>query len=291
MKRFLITICILAMFGQFAQAEEWELVWSDEFNYEGLPDKTKWAYEKGFIRNKEMQYYTQARKKNVRVENGVLVIEALKEDYKNPEYKADSKNWNEQRKVVHYTSGSINTSGKAEFRYGRIEIRAKMPQGKGMWPAIWMMGINRSDVKWPRCGEIDIMEYVGKRAHTIHATSHFANPNIKDKAVHKSAGRGKIIVKEPYKDFHVYAIEWDEKRIKFIVDNKQYVKLTIDVAGKGPDNPFRKPHYLLLNLALGGSWGGKIDDSILPQKYEIDYVRAFNLKIGQQKNGILIQKR
>jgi beta-glucanase (GH16 family) len=285
MKRLLITTCMLVVFASFTQAGEWKLVWSDEFDYMGLPEETKWNYEEGFIRNREMQYYTRAREQNVRVENGVLVIEGLKEAFENPKYKAGSQKWNEQRQVARYTSGSINTLGKAGFRYGRIEVRARMPQGKGMWPAIWMMGTNRTHVGWPRCGEIDIMEYVGKDPHTIHANNHFANPGIKDKAVHKSAGGGKITIQEPYKDFHLYAIEWDEQQIKFFVDDQQYSRLNIDVAGKGPDNPFRKEHYLLLNLALGGSWGGEIDDQALPQRYEIDYVRVFKQKSGQQEES------
>lgn len=223
-----------------------------------------------------MQYYTRARKENVRVKNGLLVIEGCKEKFENPNYKKGSAEWKENRKVAQYTSGSINTMGKAEFKYGRIEVRAKMPRGKGMWSAIWMMGINRSKVNWPRCGEIDIMEYLGRDPHTIHAANHFADPNVMNKkTVHKSAGKGQITINEPYNSFHVYSIEWDEKQIKFFVDDKQYSTLNIDVAGKGKDNPYRRPHYLLLNLALGGSWGGEIDDNMLPQKYEIDYVRVY----------------
>jgi beta-glucanase (GH16 family) len=278
-----MTIVLLATFPvTVAGADEWEIVWSDEFNDEGLPDPARWGYEEGFVRNGEMQYYTRECKENARVEKGSLIIEGRKEEVKNPKYKDGSRNWKEQREVAHYTSGSINTLGLAQFIYGRVEVRAKMPQGKGMWPAIWMMGINHGDVGWPLCGEIDIMEYLGKDPNTIHANNHFADPNIKDKAVHRSAGKGTITIEEPYKGFHVYAIEWDEKQIKFFVDDRQYSTFNIDAAGKGPDNPFRKPHYLLLNLALGGSWGGNIDDGILPQKYEIDYVRVFKAKTGQQ---------
>lgn len=258
----------------------WELVWSDEFDYEGLPDAKKWDYEEGFIRNQESQYYTRERKENVRVANGVLVIEGRKEDFKNPGYKPGSAKWNEQRESASYTSGSINTLGKAAFQYGRVEVRAKVPQGKGQWPAIWMMGTNRTDLGWPRCGEIDIMEYVGKMPDTIHANNHFANPAIEDRAEHQSAGGGKITLNQPYKDFHLYAIEWNADTIRFFVDDKPYAKLVIDTAGKGPDNPFRKPHYLLLNLALGGTWGGEIDDKMLPRKFEIDYVRIYKAKPG-----------
>lgn len=264
-----------------ARAESpWQLVWSDEFDYEGLPDPKKWGYEEGFIRNQESQYYTKERAENARVTKGVLVIEGRKERFKNPRHKPGSAKWNEQREAAAYTSASINTLGKAAFHYGRVEVRAKLPQGKGMWPAIWMMGTNHPEVGWPRCGEIDIMEYVGKMPDTIHANNHFANPSIKHQTVHQSAGGGKLTLSQPYKDFHIYTIEWDPDAIRFFVDDKPYAKLLIDTAGKGPDNPFRKPHYLLLNLALGGNWGGEIDDTMLPQKYEIDYVRIYKAKPG-----------
>jgi len=277
MKR-ISAIFILGIVASCTYAEEQKLIWSDEFNYEGLPNPEKWSYEEGFIRNKEAQYYTKERKENVRVENGVLIIECKKETFKNPHYKQTSKN-RQQKKLAHYTSGSINTLGKGEFKYGRIEVRAKMPQGKGVWPAIWMMGINRSDVKWPRCGEIDIMEYVGKQPFKVHCNIHFADPNIKNKSVHKSGGSGKMTIKDPFDEFHIYAVEWNKKQIIFFVDNKKYATFDIDSAGKGADNPFRKKHYILLNFAIGGSWGGKIDDNMLPQKYEIDYVRIFKHNI------------
>lgn len=278
MKLLVVAVCLIVLSLNAAHGEAWELVWFDEFNYEGPPDTAKWDYEEGFIRNREMQYYTRDRRDNIRVENGVLVIEGRKEDFKNPKHKSVSEDWREQREVARYTSGSINTLGKADFKYGRIEVRAKMPQGKGMWPAIWMLGTNIAHVGWPRCGEIDIMEYVGKEPHAIHATSHFADLKTKDKAAHASAGHGKLTVKCPYNDFHVYAIEWDEAQIKFFAADRQYATLDVNVAGEGPDNPFRKPHYLLLNLALGGSWGGAIDDNVLPQRFEIDYVRVYKLK-------------
>jgi beta-glucanase (GH16 family) len=277
--RFLLNMmCCAAIIAGVVQAEEWELVWSEEFEYEGMPDKSKWDYEEGFVRNEEMQYYTRERRENVRVQNGLLIIEGRREDAPNPKHDPNSMKWQKQRQSIRYTSGSINTLGKASFQYGRIEVRAKVPQGRGVWPAIWMMGVNRAEVGWPRCGEIDIMEYVGKDPHRIHANNHFAYPRNKNKAVHKSAGGGKITIREPYKNFHVYAIEWNEKEIRFFVDEERYATFNLDLAGKGADNPFRKPHYLLLNLALGGRWGGAIDDNMLPQKYEIDYIRVYKEK-------------
>lgn len=283
MKLLILAGCILTLLVSFSHATDWKLVWSDEFDSDGLPDPAKWGYEEGFIRNKEKQYYTRERKENVRIENGMLVIEGHKEEFKNPRYQKDSTNWKQQRKFAHYTSGSINTLGKTEFLYGRVEVRAKMPQGQGMWPAIWMLGTNITEVGWPRCGEIDIMEYVGHLPHTIHGTCHFTDPGNKEKSVPKRAGSGKITIQEPYNNFHLYAIEWDENQIKFFVDDQHYATLDIDEAGEGPDNPFRKPHYLLLNLALGGSWGGEIDNTVLPQQYMIDYVRVYETEKREEK--------
>jgi beta-glucanase (GH16 family) len=253
----------------------WKLIWADEFDNVGLPDAKKWGYEHGFVRNKEMQFYQKARKKNSRVENGMLILEGHKEHLPLPEW-ANGKgaDWKKKRKAIEYTSASINTQKTFSFTYGRVEVRAKVPFGGGMWPAVWTLGTNISKVGWPRCGEIDIMEYFCSDApHRFSCQNHFANPI--DKTKHMCSGGAKFNLKDPHKDFHVFAIEWDEKEIKFFVDGKQYSKLTVDVAGKGADNPFRKPHYLLLNLALGGTAGGKIDPKVLPQKYIIDYVRIY----------------
>ena len=279
MKLFLSTICMFAMLSQGVYAGEWKLVWSDEFDYKGLPDKTKWNYEEGFVRNKEMQYYTKARKENARVENGVLVIEGRKEKFKNPKYKAGSKDRKEQREFASYTAASLTTRHKTSWKYGRIEVRAKLPHGKGIWPAIWTLGTNIGEIGWPRCGEIDIMEFVGKEPNLVHANAHFAASGK-----HTSDG-GKLRTDKPFADFHVYAIEWREDRMDFFFDKTKYYTFMIDKAGKGEDNPFRKPHYLLINLALGGTWGGPIDDAVLPQKYLIDYVRVYESDKGQPKDS------
>jgi len=290
MKTLAIIVCALTLLSNHTRAEERKLVWSDEFDYEGLPNSGKWHYEEGFVRNKELQYYMKARKENARVENGHLIIEARKERRPNPKSGKGPYDWQRDRKFIDYTSACLITRKKFEFTYGRVEVRAKMPRGGGMWPAIWTVGAKYGDLgdpAWPRCGEIDIMEYFGKYPHRIYANAHFANPKITDKAVHNSCIQedGKITIQNPYDDFHVYAIEWDEKYIVFFVDDNRYASFRIDIAGKGPDNPFRKPHFLLLNLALGGSAGGKIDDAVLPQKYVIDYVRIYEPKTGQQTDS------
>lgn len=239
-----------------AQSQDWQLVWSDEFNTPGLPDAAKWDYEVGFIRNQEKQYYTKARAENARVEEGMLVIESRKEKFQNAEY----------------TSASLHTANSATWKYGRIEVRAKLPTGKGMWPAIWMLGMNRKQVGWPKCGEIDIMENVGYDPNVIHANIHTEKYNH----VKKSNKGNKITVEKPYADFHVYAIEWFPDRIDFFVDSNKYFSFANE--GEGASGwPFDQNFYLILNAAIGGSWGGQqgIDDAIFPQKYFIDYVRVY----------------
>lgn len=248
-----------------------KLVWQDEFNYTGLPDPSKWDYEVGHIRNNEKQYYTRARKENVWVENGVLKITGRKEGFVNEQYKAGATSWQQKDSLAGYTSASINTLGKANWKYGRIEISAKLPKGEGMWPALWMMGINRSEVGWPACGEIDIMEFIGNHPEDIHGTIHY-----KDTAQHKHASRGAKVKREPVDDkFHLYAIEWNEKQIDIYYDEKKYHTFLNDLSGSGKSSAFRKPFYLLINFAMGAEWPGPIDDAVLPQCFEVDYVRIY----------------
>lgn len=234
----------------------WTLVWEDEFDVDGLPDSTKWGYEVGYIRNNEKQYYTNARLENARVEGGNLVIESRKESYEDFEY----------------TSASLNTFATAQWRYGRVEVRAKLPTGTGMWPAIWMLGMNRSEVGWPRCGEIDIMENVGFNPDTVYANIHTASYNH----VLGTNKGDKLYVPHPHEDYHVYAIDWYEDRIDFFVDEIEY--FSFENEGTGEDAwPFAQEHYLIINAAVGGAWGGArgIDDTIFPQVYYIDYVRVY----------------
>jgi beta-glucanase (GH16 family) len=254
---------LLMMVGLFAaatggRAGQWELTWSDEFDYQGLPDRTKWGYEEGFVRNHESQYYTRARLQNARVENGLLIIECRKEPFKP-----------ENHDAVAYTAASLTTLNKFSCQYGRIEVRAKLPKGKGVWPAIWALGTNISQVGWPACGEIDIMESVGKEPNNIYGTLHYAVDGQ-----HLSDG-GKLETAKPYDAFHLYAIEWSPDRIDFFFDSRKYHTVLLDKVGTGADHPFRKPYYLLINFALGGARGGPFDDAILPQQYLIDYVRIY----------------
>jgi beta-glucanase (GH16 family) len=216
-----------------------------------------------------MQYYTRARKENARVENGSLVIEGRIEKIKNPRFKPGSSSWQEQREFGQYTAASLITLNKASWRFGRIEVRAKLPRGKGVWPAIWTLGINHAQIHWPGCGEIDIMEYVGKEPDRVHATVHY---DLNGK--HQLNGEH-LQTAKPYAEFHIYAIEWSSDRIDFFFDKTLYHSFQLDKLDKSEENPFRKPHYVLINLALGGSWGGPIDDTVLPQKYLIDYIRVY----------------
>ena len=276
-KRVLIFVLILLL-SDALNAQQRRLVWADEFNEDGMPDTSMWKYEEGFVRNREAQYYTRSRPENCRIENGFLILEARKDSLKNTQYIPLSDNWRESREYAEYTSASMYTLGKKQFYYGRIEIRAKIPQGKGVWPALWMMGINHDTVGNPACGEIDIMEFVGKDSSHVYGTAHFKPRERKLKFLHKKrdhqASGGKIKT-VPYRDFHIYGIDWTSERIQFLYDGKVYHIFKVNKAGKGPDNPFRQPYYLLVNFALGGNWGGEIDASIFPQQMQIDYIRVY----------------
>jgi beta-glucanase (GH16 family) len=233
----------------------WTLAFSDEFDAAGALDPAKWGYEVGYIRNDEKQSYT-SRSENVRAEGGNLVIEARKEAYQG----------------YGYTSASINTLGRFEFLYGRVEVRAKLPTGDGTWPAIWMLGTNRTQVGWPTCGEIDIMENVGFDPLRIHGSVHTAAYNHTI-GTQKSAS---VIVASPWEDFHVYAMEWFADHIDVFVDGQKYFTFRNEGTGSRVW-PFDKAQYLLVNLAIGGAWGGQkgIDDSRFPHRYLIDYVRIY----------------
>ena len=268
---FLLTSVSLAH-PNLRAADDWQLTWSDEFDYEGLPDPTKWGYEEGFVRNHEAQFYTKERRENARVEHGMLIIEARKEHWDNPNYKGGVAGESESRRSAEYTSASINTLHKESALFGRLEIRAKLPSGKGVWPAFWTLGENISAVGWPACGEIDIMEFVGHDPRTIYGTAHWD-----DHGKQRSSG-GKVQVEHLDGGFHVYAVNWDPVRIEFFVDDKPYHSVDVNVGNTRMDNPFRKPQYILLNLAMGGDWGGPIDDSVMPQQLQVDYVRVFKKK-------------
>lgn len=239
------------------------LVWSDEFDYTGLPDDTKWSYDTANNAtgwgNNESQFYTKARLKNAEVKSGYLYINARKEDYKG----------------FRYTSARLVTKGKGDWLYGRIEVKAKLPNGRGLWPAIWMLPTDWSYGGWPSSGEIDIMENVGYNPYVIVASAHTESYNHV-LGTQKSAT---TTVSSCYSDFHVYALEWEENEYRVYVDDLLY--FTFSNEGTGYKVwPFNKRFHLLLNVAVGGNWGGAqgIDDSVFPRTMMIDYVRVYQTK-------------
>jgi beta-glucanase (GH16 family) len=243
-----------------ASAQFKKLVWAEEFNYNGLPNPRKWNFEKGYVRNKELQYYTEARKENAFVENGSLTITAV----------SDSLKIND--KIYPVTAASLITKGKKEWTYGRFEIRAKFPSSLGTWPALWMLGSNIDTAGWPLCGEIDILEHVGYMPDTVHFNVHTEKYNHV-----KNTGKGtKLLYPTAFNDYHIYAVEWFKDRIDWYMDDRKV--FTYANEGEGVKSwPFDKPQYLILNLAFGGAWGGQrgVDPASLPQKFLIDYVRVY----------------
>ncbi len=251
---------IIILFPLFLSAQKYVMVWNEEFNTPGLPDSTKWSYESGKIRNNELQYYTVKRLENARIEDSVLVIEARKEKYNGADY----------------TSASIISKGIGDWKYGKIEISAKVPTGKGTWPALWMMPTNSDYGTWPRSGEIDIMEYVGFEPQYLHYTCHFEGTNGTG---HQSSGTKSASIANPFNKFIKFAIIWTPDKIEWYANDVKYFTYT-----KKSDDyrtwPFNKEFYLILNLAYGGTWGGTagVDDTKLPHKFLIDYVRVYQLQ-------------
>lgn len=242
---------------------DWKLIWNDEFNYTGLPDNTKWSYDTGGNDtgwgNNEAQYYTSNDSSNAWVNNGVLTIKAEKKSIKDKKY----------------TSARLITKGKGDWLYGRFEIRAKLPTGRGSWPAIWMLSTDWEYGGWPNSGEIDIMENVGYNPDTIYGSVHTKTYNH---VIGTQKTKG-IYCPTSYKDFHVYTFEWNENECRFYLDNDNYYTFKNEHTGSD-EFPFDKRFHLLLNLAIGGNWGGMfgIDDRIFPEKFLVDYVRVYQRK-------------
>lgn len=249
-------------------------VWSEEFNIDGPVDSSIWNFENGFVRNHEDQWY---QPQNAYCKDGLLVIECLPESRPNPNYKEGSDSWRESRPTIDYTSASINTRGKKEFKYGTLEVRARIPIGPGAWPAIWTLGI---DKPWPSNGEIDIMEY-----YRIDGVPHIlANAAWGTERRHTAKWNSKTVpfadflAKDPdwASKFHIWRMDWNENHIKIYLDDALINKIDLSTT-ENPDgfNPMRQPHYILLNLALGGDNGGEPDPEAFPMRYEIDYVRLY----------------
>jgi beta-glucanase (GH16 family) len=247
----------------------WKLMWADEFNTDGRPDPKNWKFENGFVRNNELQWY---QPDNARCENGLLVIEARQEQRPNPNYQASSTSWKTNRPTIEYTSSSLNTSGLHAWQYGRFEMRGRINTSSGLWPAFWTLGVAG---EWPSNGEIDIMEfYKGKiLANVASATA--------KRYTAKWDSETKPVTDFPAdwaSQFHVWRMEWDAQVIRLYVDdlllNETLLTETVNQDGTGI-NPMMQPHYILLNLALGGDNGGPLENTAFPNRYEVDYVRVY----------------
>jgi beta-glucanase (GH16 family) len=239
-----------------------KLVWSDEFDVDGLPDPARWDYDTERNRlgwhNRELQYYTRARQENAEVRGGRLIITARREALAGqPDYGGQA-----------YTSARLLTRGKASWTYGFIEVRARLPCGPGSWPAIWMLGTGG---KWPVDGEIDIMEHVGHKPGEILGSIYTGAQNW-------PAGTGKTsttMVPDACGEFHDYQLTWTKERMQVGVDGRNYAELVNPKDGDYARWPFDQPQYLLLNLAVGGDLGGDVQDASLPWRMEVEYVRVY----------------
>jgi beta-glucanase (GH16 family) len=250
-------------------ADNYKLVWADEFNKDGVPDSTIWKFEKGFARNHETQWY---QPQNAVCKNGLLVIEVKKEHLPNPNYQAGSNNWKTNREFIDYTSSSMNTRGQHSWQYGRFVMRARVPVAAGLWPAFWTLGTNKP---WPSNGEIDIMEY-----YRNMLLANIACGTAKPSTAKWYSNRIPLdsLGAEWSKQFHVWRMDWDENGISLFVDDRllNHVELK-DLVNRDDSNfnPFKQSHYILLNLALGGDNGGDPSQTTFPQRFEVDYVRIY----------------
>lgn len=252
--------------------DDYKLVWSDEFENNGSPDSTKWRYEHGFVRNEELQWY---QPENARCEKGYLVIEAKREQKPNPRYEAGSNDWRRKREMINYTSSCLITAGKQTWQYGRFEMRGRIDISQGMWPAWWTLGVEK---RWPANGEIDIMEYYsGKLLANIACAGNNGKPEWYSNTFPVDSIGGTNWSSK----FHVWRMDWTKDFIALYLDdqllNKVATDLLINKDGSG-FNPFKQPHYMLLNLAIGGMNGGDPAVTSFPRLFEVDYVRVYQEK-------------
>jgi beta-glucanase (GH16 family) len=264
--KFLACLLLAATVAPAQTTGEWKLVWADEFDRDGPPDPSRWTYEKGFVRNSELQWY---QPDNAACRNGILTIEGRRERVRNPDFRPDSADWRTRREFAEYTSTSMTTRGIQTWLYGRFEMRGRIDTRGGLWPAWWTLGAKGN---WPANGEVDIMEYYQGMllANLIWA-----------------GGRSttSFTVRIPLKEFndpgwsakfHVWRMDWDENRIVLSVDgmilNDADLNKTFNPDGS---NPYRHAHYMLLNLAIGGDAGGDPSATQFPARLEADYVRVY----------------
>jgi len=253
---FILLTMLNILFGQSLTAQvNYHLVWSDEFDYTGIPDQASWSYEVGDHGwgNNEIQNYTSSPE-NAQVSDGKLIIRAIK-------------------KNGSWTSARLITKNKVDFLYGKMEIRAKLPIGKGTWPAIWMLPTDWQYGGWPASGEIDIMEHVGYDPGIVHATVHTESYNH---VIGTQVGKS-IDVPDFSKEFHNYTVVWNADKIDVYLDEKKFFTFSNDMKGNSATWPFDKRFHLLLNIAVGGNWGGAqgIDEDLIEAVMEIEYVRLY----------------
>ncbi len=282
MKNLLVVAFIFSSGMTFSQSRfdavkaGYKLIWEEEFDKNGTVDANKWSFEKGFVRNQELQWYQE---ENARVENGLLIITGKKETVPNPGFESGHQDWRKSRRNAEYTSSSINTRGKFEFQYGVVEVRAKIDTALGMWPAIWTLGVKNP---WPANGEIDIMEFYRVNSEAMI----LANAAWADEGQWRAKwDEAKIPFEEFLKSdpdwpskFHLWRMEWDEDFIRLFLDDQLLNEIDLSQT-TNPDgfNPFRHPHYLLLNLAIGGN-GGDPRGTTFPKEYLVDFVRVYQRK-------------
>jgi beta-glucanase (GH16 family) len=275
---FLISVSLLLIVFSFSEKintptqDGYRLVWSDEFNKTGFPDTSNWNFEKGFVRNHELQWY---QPENAFCENGMLVIEARKENKTNPQFEEGSNRWQRNRKIIDYSSACLLTRGKHSWLYGRFVMRARIDIRSGLWPAWWTLGETKP---WPANGEIDIMEYYrGMLLANIACLG-------TDKKAEWYSNRFKTDSLGGAKwaaAFHVWRMDWTEQSIALYCDDvllNETPLAKLDNKDGSGFNPFRQPHYILLNLAIGGDNGGDPAATPFPNRFEVDYVRVYQRK-------------
>jgi beta-glucanase (GH16 family) len=252
--------------------EDYQLVWSDEFNQSGAPDPANWDFEEGFVRNEELQWY---QKDNAVCRDGLLILEGRREQRPNPLYQSGSNDWRKKRPVIEYSSACVISKGRRSWQYGRFEMRGKIDISSGIWPAWWTLGV---DKPWPANGEIDMMEYYrGKLLANIACLG-------KDKKAEWYSNRFSIDSlggTEWANKFHIWRMDWTEEYIALYIDDQLLNKTSLDLLvnkDSSAFNPFRQPHYMLFDLAIGGLNGGDPSKTSFPKTFEIDYVRVYQKK-------------
>ncbi len=268
--RILRVVFVAAGMGGSGLAEPapspWRLVWADEFQQAdgSAPDTTKWVHDLGggVWGNNELQIYTD-RRVNSRIEGGKLIIEARKETLTGADgVKRD------------YTSARLKTLGKASWTFGRAEARIKVPRGQGIWPAFWALGTNITIVDWPACGEIDIMENIGREPSTVHGTVHGPGYSGADGIGGAHTLSNGVALAD---GFHLFSIEWEPASIRWFLDDQLYFTLSPANLPPGKSWVFNHDQFLLLNVAVGGDWPGNPDPTTsFPQRMEVDYVRVYS---------------